>query len=69
MSQYGDIMPRATDERSGIGWIVLVCELTKELGMKLVWGSDKVTPEDQDGKEIILALRFGLPFMDWEDLL
>eukprot|EP00975_Prorocentrum_lima_P021244 4471645-Prorocentrum_lima.AAC.1 len=42
-------MPGATDERRGIGWIVPVCRLTKELGVKLVWGTDKVILEDPDG--------------------
>eukprot|EP00975_Prorocentrum_lima_P013475 2861592-Prorocentrum_lima.AAC.1 len=35
--------------------------------MKLVWGTDRVTLEDQDAKEIILKLPFGLPFMYWDD--
>eukprot|EP00975_Prorocentrum_lima_P021970 4625327-Prorocentrum_lima.AAC.1 len=43
-------MPGANEEKSDIGWVVPVCTLTKELGMKLVWGTDKVALEDQDGK-------------------
>eukprot|EP00975_Prorocentrum_lima_P060639 12722364-Prorocentrum_lima.AAC.1 len=35
MAQYGEIMPGVNDEKSDIGWIVPVCRLTKELGMKL----------------------------------
>eukprot|EP00975_Prorocentrum_lima_P059962 12573315-Prorocentrum_lima.AAC.1 len=42
MTQYGEIMPGASDSKRDIGWIVPVCRLTKELGMKLVWGTDKV---------------------------
>eukprot|EP00975_Prorocentrum_lima_P042311 8890807-Prorocentrum_lima.AAC.1 len=60
-------MPGVNDEKSDIGWIVPVCRLTKELGMKLAWGKDKVAPVDQDGKGIILSLHFGLPFMEWDD--
>eukprot|EP00975_Prorocentrum_lima_P025723 5411994-Prorocentrum_lima.AAC.1 len=33
----------------------------------MVWGTDKVTLEDQDGKEIILKLHFDPPFMEWDD--
>eukprot|EP00975_Prorocentrum_lima_P064724 12899246-Prorocentrum_lima.AAC.1 len=33
----------------------------------MVYGTGKVTLEDQDGQEIILTLHFGLPFMDWDD--
>eukprot|EP00975_Prorocentrum_lima_P004542 983897-Prorocentrum_lima.AAC.1 len=50
-----------------IGWIVPVRRLTQELGMKPVWGTDKVTLKDQYGKELILKLHFGLPFMEWDD--
>eukprot|EP00975_Prorocentrum_lima_P028583 6005686-Prorocentrum_lima.AAC.1 len=60
-------MPGASDSKSGIGWIVPVCRLAKESEMKLIWGTDKVTLEDQDGKDIILTLHCGLPFMDWDD--
>eukprot|EP00975_Prorocentrum_lima_P049065 10268900-Prorocentrum_lima.AAC.1 len=60
-------MPGPSDSKSGMGWIVPVCRLTKELGTKLVWGTDNVALVDQDGKEIILSLHFGLPFMDWAD--
>eukprot|EP00975_Prorocentrum_lima_P048538 10154172-Prorocentrum_lima.AAC.1 len=60
-------MPGATDERSDTGWIVPVCRLTKELAMEMVWGTGEVTLDDQDGKDIILTLHFGLPFMDWDD--
>eukprot|EP00975_Prorocentrum_lima_P017896 3775534-Prorocentrum_lima.AAC.1 len=35
MTQYGEIMPGANDEKSDIGWIAPVCRLTKELGMKM----------------------------------
>eukprot|EP00975_Prorocentrum_lima_P018834 3967067-Prorocentrum_lima.AAC.1 len=35
--------------------------------MKLEWGKDKVALVGQDGKEIILSLHFGLPFMEWDD--
>eukprot|EP00975_Prorocentrum_lima_P030303 6353167-Prorocentrum_lima.AAC.1 len=60
-------MPGVNDEKSDIGWIVPVCRLTKELGMKLAWGTNRVALVGQDGKEIILSLPFGLPFMEWED--
>eukprot|EP00975_Prorocentrum_lima_P017729 3741615-Prorocentrum_lima.AAC.1 len=50
MAQYGEIMPGSSDSKSGIGWVVPVCRLTKELGVKLVWGTDKVALVDQDGK-------------------
>eukprot|EP00975_Prorocentrum_lima_P044740 9371791-Prorocentrum_lima.AAC.1 len=60
-------MPGVNDEKSDVGWTVPVCRLTKELGMKLEWGKDKVALVGQDGKEIILSLHFGLPFMEWED--
>eukprot|EP00975_Prorocentrum_lima_P031954 6708162-Prorocentrum_lima.AAC.1 len=66
MTPYGDFMPGATYGRSGFGWIVPVCRITKVLGMKLVWGSDKVTLGYQDGKDIVQTLHFGLPFMDWD---
>eukprot|EP00975_Prorocentrum_lima_P053079 11131878-Prorocentrum_lima.AAC.1 len=33
----------------------------------MVWGADKVTLEDQDGKDIIQTLHFGLPFVDRDD--
>eukprot|EP00975_Prorocentrum_lima_P062512 12886026-Prorocentrum_lima.AAC.1 len=33
--------------------------------MKLVWATDKVALVDQDVKEIILTLHFGLPLMGW----
>eukprot|EP00975_Prorocentrum_lima_P068486 12920996-Prorocentrum_lima.AAC.1 len=42
MTQYGEIMPGSSDSKSDIGWIVQKCRLTKELGMKLVWGTDKL---------------------------
>eukprot|EP00975_Prorocentrum_lima_P066540 12909779-Prorocentrum_lima.AAC.1 len=32
----------------------------------MVWGTDKVTLEGQDKKEIIRSLHVGLPFMDWD---
>eukprot|EP00975_Prorocentrum_lima_P009590 2043108-Prorocentrum_lima.AAC.1 len=60
-------MPGSSHSKTDIGWIVPVCRLTKELGMKLVWGTDKAALVDQDGKEIILSLHLGLPFMDWDD--
>eukprot|EP00975_Prorocentrum_lima_P014552 3085583-Prorocentrum_lima.AAC.1 len=60
-------MPGSSDSKSGIGWVVPVCRLTKELGMKLVWGRDKVALVDQDEKDIIRSLHYGLPFMDWDD--
>eukprot|EP00975_Prorocentrum_lima_P043938 9214587-Prorocentrum_lima.AAC.1 len=60
-------MPGSSDSKSDIGWIVPVCRLTKELGMTLVWGTDKVALVGQDGKELILSLHFGLPFMEWDD--
>eukprot|EP00975_Prorocentrum_lima_P029949 6282827-Prorocentrum_lima.AAC.1 len=66
MTQYGEIMLGANDEKSDIRWIVPVCRLTKELGMKLEWGKDRVALVGQDGKEI-RSLHFGLPFMEWED--
>eukprot|EP00975_Prorocentrum_lima_P062656 12886785-Prorocentrum_lima.AAC.1 len=46
MTHYGEIMPGANDEKSDIGWVVPVCRLTNELGMKMVWSTDKVTLED-----------------------
>eukprot|EP00975_Prorocentrum_lima_P028217 5932821-Prorocentrum_lima.AAC.1 len=61
-------MPGSSGSKSDIGWIVPVCILTKVLGMKLVWGTDKVALVRQGGKEIILPLHFGLPFMEWDDL-
>eukprot|EP00975_Prorocentrum_lima_P040168 8437417-Prorocentrum_lima.AAC.1 len=60
-------MPGINDEKSDIGWIVPVCRLTKELGMKLEWGKDRVALVGQDGKETTLSLYFGLPFMEWDD--
>eukprot|EP00975_Prorocentrum_lima_P017662 3728298-Prorocentrum_lima.AAC.1 len=66
MTQYGEIMPGINDE-SDIGWIVPVCRSTKELGMKLEWGKDKVALVGRDGKEIPLSLHFGLSFMEWDD--
>eukprot|EP00975_Prorocentrum_lima_P009085 1933412-Prorocentrum_lima.AAC.1 len=60
-------MPGSCDGKSDIGWIVPVYRLTKELGLKLVWGADKVALVGQDGKEIPLSLHFGLPFMEWDD--
>eukprot|EP00975_Prorocentrum_lima_P035539 7471723-Prorocentrum_lima.AAC.1 len=60
-------MPGASAEKSDIGWIVPACRLTKELGMKLEWGNDKVALVDQDGEEISRSLHFGLPFMEWDD--
>eukprot|EP00975_Prorocentrum_lima_P007406 1587068-Prorocentrum_lima.AAC.1 len=58
MTQYGEIMPGSSDSESDIGWIVPMCRLTKELGMKLVWGTDEVALVGQDGKEIIRSLHF-----------
>eukprot|EP00975_Prorocentrum_lima_P020636 4341388-Prorocentrum_lima.AAC.1 len=58
MTQYGEIMPGATHERSDIGWVVPVCRLTEELGMKLIWDTDKGTLDDQDGQDIIPTLHF-----------
>eukprot|EP00975_Prorocentrum_lima_P043238 9075814-Prorocentrum_lima.AAC.1 len=60
-------MPGINDEKSDIVWIVPVCRVTKELGMKLEWGKDRVALVGQDGKEITLSLHFGLPFMEWDD--
>eukprot|EP00975_Prorocentrum_lima_P018675 3933131-Prorocentrum_lima.AAC.1 len=60
-------MPGANEEKSDINGIVPVCRLTKVLGMKLVWGTDKATLEYQDGTHIIRKLHFGLPFMQWDD--
>eukprot|EP00975_Prorocentrum_lima_P048542 10154820-Prorocentrum_lima.AAC.1 len=40
MTQYGDIMPGAS-ETSDSGWIVPVFRLTKELGMKLIWDDNE----------------------------
>eukprot|EP00975_Prorocentrum_lima_P056894 11937928-Prorocentrum_lima.AAC.1 len=37
MTQYGESMPGASDNKSDVGWIVPVCRLTNELGMKLIW--------------------------------
>eukprot|EP00975_Prorocentrum_lima_P065316 12902759-Prorocentrum_lima.AAC.1 len=37
MTQYREVMLGATDERSDIDWVVPVCRLTQELGMKLIW--------------------------------
>eukprot|EP00975_Prorocentrum_lima_P068269 12919731-Prorocentrum_lima.AAC.1 len=59
-------MPGANEETSDMAGRS-GCRLTKELGMKLVRGTDKVTLGDQDGKEIILKLHFGLPCMEWDD--
>eukprot|EP00975_Prorocentrum_lima_P002904 639195-Prorocentrum_lima.AAC.1 len=60
-------MPGSSDSKSDIGSIVPVCRLTKELGIKLVWGTDKAALVNQDGKESIPPLHVGLPFMDWDD--
>eukprot|EP00975_Prorocentrum_lima_P065545 12904071-Prorocentrum_lima.AAC.1 len=60
-------MPGSSDGKSGIGWLVPVCRLTKELALTQVWGTDKVALVAQDGKEIILSLHVGLPFMEWDD--
>eukprot|EP00975_Prorocentrum_lima_P060731 12742389-Prorocentrum_lima.AAC.1 len=43
-------MPGASDSKSDSGWIVPVCRLTKELGRKSVWGTNKATLVDHDGK-------------------
>eukprot|EP00975_Prorocentrum_lima_P059310 12434123-Prorocentrum_lima.AAC.1 len=50
MTQYGEIMPGSSDSKSDIVWIVPVCRLPKELGRKLVWGTDNLALVGQDGK-------------------
>eukprot|EP00975_Prorocentrum_lima_P017771 3751096-Prorocentrum_lima.AAC.1 len=49
-------------------WLDSTCmQADKEAGHEAGRGTDKVTLEDQDGKEIILNLHFGLPCMEWDD--
>eukprot|EP00975_Prorocentrum_lima_P056773 11909894-Prorocentrum_lima.AAC.1 len=63
MAQYGETVAGQTHYRCDIGRICPVRSILNELGMRLVWGSDRLILTGTSGKEILLEKNYGLPFV------
>ena len=63
MAQYGEVMPPPPDHGDGVGWILPVQRVVKELGMEMVWTQNHICLKHPDGKEIPLMLDQGLQML------
>ena len=66
ITRHGEVTINKPPRNKTVGWILPVNRIVKELGVKLVWGSEGVSLVCPDKRVFHAKMEGGLPYIDYE---